>query len=300
MEHFITVIFEQRKASKKVLEAIRTSANLTLTESSSEPIIFESDAGGIGFRMETPYSFTDAQSEIVTEKLANKLFEMGYDNFDIETTINEAGQKRPELDAIIDRYAKPGMSLQDLSSMVQEAVNTKQADFDPNAQGDDRNILQRVGDVARDVGNSISRRVDSADFRKRYVLAHASWKLGLSGLYDPEGRYFYYIEDGTGEPKGASGGSLTQALEVAQAGLLPPAVMEKINKNFKRFDNVQPGDTQGRRTQQKLNQIRNQLKTPQAVHGAHSFEMNTRLLDSVRKENLFDIIPEIKDHVQVL
>ena len=51
---------------------------------------------------------------------------------------------------------------------------------------------------------------------------------------------------------------------------------------------------------QKLNQIRNQLKTPQIVQGAHQFEMYTRLLDSVRKESLFDIIPEIKDHVQVL
>lgn len=261
MDNFITVLFKERKASKRVVEAITKSANVPLQESKkTQPLVFEHE-GGIAIRVQLANSLTEAQSDITVDRLAKSLFEMGYDDFDIETSIpdteiNEAAPRRPELDAIVQKYAKQGMTLSDLAAMVAEAEGTKIQDFDPKAQGDDRNILQRAGDVVRDVGNSVSRRLDSAQYRKRYVLAYASWSLGLPGLYDPNGTKFYYIEDGTGEVKAASGGSLKQALAVAQAGLLPPPVMEKINKNFKRYDNVQPGDTQGRNIKQRIDQIR--------------------------------------------
>ena len=263
MKDFITVLFKERKASKKVVEAINKSANIPLTESKkTKPLVFEHD-GGIAVRVELPKSLNERLSELTVDSLAGKLFEMGYDDFEIETTIpqeemNEAAQRVPALDAIVDQFAQPGMTLAQLQQLEQAAIDAEPENYDrendPEGQG--------VRGLARDVGNFINRTTSTEDFRLRYVLAHASWKLGLPGIYGTR-RGFYYI-DSTGEAKSSRGGNLDQALAVAQAGLLPERVMNTINNGFSRYDNVQPGDAQGRRIQQKLQAIRTAYEAQQS------------------------------------
>lgn len=261
MENFVTVLFDQRKVKKSVVEDMRKATNLPLAEDKLNYTIFETENNGMGIRLEIPYSLNEYQADRFSQKLADKLFEKGYDNFDIESSVapvnedeNQAMRtpRRPELDAIVAKYAKPGATLADLTAMVREAEATKQADFQ---RRDDVGVGGAIADFGRDITNAISRRVDSADFRKRYVLAFASWELGLPGLYDPTGTSWYSMGS-NGDIQSANGGGLDNALIVAEAGLLPPTVMERLNRNFSRFDNVQPGDTQGRRTQQKIQAIR--------------------------------------------
>lgn len=94
-----------------------------------------------------------------------------------------------ELDAIVAKYAKPGMKLDDIAKMEQEA---------------------------------------GSDSKSRYVLAHAAKTLGLDGLYRSDGKTFIYLENG--KPKGAANANLQQSQDLAEKGLLPQAIVDKVQK----------------------------------------------------------------------
>jgi len=104
-----------------------------------------------------------------------------------------------ELDAIVKKYAKPGMTLDDLAAMEKEA---------------------------------------DGDFESRYVLAHAAQTLGLEGLYRSDGSGFVYLKDG--KPAGARGANLTQSQDLAEIGLLPSVVADKIQKVADRNKETDP------------------------------------------------------------
>lgn len=114
--------------------------------------------------------------------------------------INEA-QNHEFLNAIVDKYAKQGMTLDDLSAMEQEASSTRPP------QGFMSRLITR-------------------DFRIRYTLAHASKKLNLPGLYTSRGS-FVYLDD-EGEAASAGNANRREAQALADAGLLPPDKAERF------------------------------------------------------------------------
>ena len=79
-----------------------------------------------------------------------------YEKFDASTAAPQAGGNK-ELDAIVAKYAKSGMSLDDVAKMEQEA---------------------------------------GSDSNARYVLAYAAKTLGLEGMYRADGSGFIFLKDG--------------------------------------------------------------------------------------------------------
>ena len=79
-----------------------------------------------------------------------------YEKFDASTAAPQAGGNK-ELDAIVAKYAKSGMSLDDVAKMEQEA---------------------------------------GSDSNARYVLAYAAKTLGVEGMYRADGSGFIYLKDG--------------------------------------------------------------------------------------------------------
>jgi peptidoglycan hydrolase-like protein with peptidoglycan-binding domain len=115
--------------------------------------------------------------------------------------LNEA-QKHEFLDAIVDRYAKEGMTLQDLQNMERDASE------------------------ARPPEGLLSGFI-TPSYRVRYTLAHAADKLGLPGLYNERGN-FVYLDD-NGEAAGARGASRGDAEQLARVGLLPQDKAQRFN-----------------------------------------------------------------------
>ncbi|MBE26558.1 MAG: hypothetical protein CMN33_02605 [Saprospirales bacterium] len=79
-----------------------------------------------------------------------------YEKFDASTAAPQAGGNK-ELDAIVAKYAKSGMTLDDVAKMEQEA---------------------------------------GSDSNARYVLAYAAKTLGLEGMYRADGSGFIFMKDG--------------------------------------------------------------------------------------------------------
>ena len=79
-----------------------------------------------------------------------------YEKFDASTAAPQAGGNK-ELDAIVAKYAKSGMTLDDVAKMEQEA---------------------------------------GSDSNARYVLAYAAKTLGVEGMYRADGSGFIYLKDG--------------------------------------------------------------------------------------------------------
>jgi len=248
MEHFVNIIFPTRRVKKSVVEHMKKAAGLNLNESKQTSFeLFESKDNGIIVKLELPRELDIYESDAFANKMTSKLFEMGYDTFDIEVSVSEKkalqeAARVEVLDAIVDKYAKAGMTMADLEAMLREADGAK-PQVDPEG-----NIFQRIG-------QGLAKKLSTSDYRQRYVLAHAAWKLRLPGLYYPDGSGFAYIEDNTGEPKGAAGASLSQMLKIAPTGLLPDTKVSALRKNFKRYFPPAPGDQEARRIVDKIEAI---------------------------------------------
>ena len=115
-------------------------------------------------------------------------------------------QNWDSLNAVIDQYAKTGMTLQDLASMEQAA-----RDVDENTGG--------LGGFFRGIASSES-------FRVNYVLYHAGEKLGLSTLIGTDGK-IRTLDGGSYRSVKASSRSVQHrnlAVQQARINLLPQAV----------------------------------------------------------------------------
>jgi peptidoglycan hydrolase-like protein with peptidoglycan-binding domain len=121
--------------------------------------------------------------------------------------IDEA-QNHEFLNTIVNRYAVPGMSLDDLAAMEKAAYET-----DP-PRGN--NIFSRT-----------LNRLLTPSYRARYVLAHASDKLDLPGLYNVRGNFVYLNDEG--EAASAGGANRREAEALAAVNLLPPEKAERFN-----------------------------------------------------------------------
>ena len=115
-------------------------------------------------------------------------------------------QNWDSLNAVIDQYAKTGMTLQDLAAMEQAA-----RDVDENTGG--------IGGFFKGIASSES-------FRVNYVLYHAGEKLGLSTLIGTDGK-IRTLDGGSYRSVKASSRSVQHrnlAVQQARINLLPQAV----------------------------------------------------------------------------
>ena len=137
-------------------------------------------------------------------------------------------QKWDALDAIADKYAKEGMSLEDLAAMEREAKAAEPEDLsDEEKQG--------FMGFLRSVGRGVQQAVSTEDFRVKYTLAIAAEKLNLPGLYTADGSRFCYYDEGDQNDandagfKSTSRSSREDAEAINNVGLLPPSIAERFN-----------------------------------------------------------------------
>ena len=146
-------------------------------------------------------------------------------------SLKESRQKGqwPELDAIVDNYAKPGMTLEDLSKLEQEARAAEPPDLDDEESSG-------LGGFFKSLGRKGKQLVSTEDFRVKYALANAAEKLNLPGLYNAEGSRFYFYDEGNqfGDNnndagyKGSRRSNRSDAVRINNVGLLPPSVAERF------------------------------------------------------------------------
>lgn len=79
MDHFVRIIFEKKE---EVAEGLTESVFPGLE-------LLETERGGTAFHIPLSRELSESESDECAEKLANYMFEQGYDNFDIEITTTE-------------------------------------------------------------------------------------------------------------------------------------------------------------------------------------------------------------------
>ena len=344
MENFISVSIPSRRAKKSVLEKMIASAGIHLNEGEPNYGVFEGEDKNIILKLELPQELNSKDSDIVAHNLSENLFDLGYDDFDIEIssdpsdettlentdwhTIDEApiqivqigpngeyvnfnidkslpsievkgptgkprrihgtpaqlakaqadlekkgsqitkpikakggvqgatfnkdgsintGEPKDKevtkkqsgsgpapgseeaLMAIVNQYAKPGMTLADVDSMERAAVASE-----VQSAPDDANIFSKAF-------KGFMRFAKSKDWRVKFVLANAAEKMELPGLFNSRGSFIYMAEQSTddesgnfdaGGPSSAAGTSLKDYMTLAKVGLVPASKLEKIQKAF--------------------------------------------------------------------
>jgi hypothetical protein len=290
MENFISVALPSRKAKKAVLEKMIASAQMHLNETNPNYGIFEDDNKNIILKIELPQQLDNKASDAVAHNLSENLFNLGYNDFDIEISSNDSeestlentdwhtaeAEAEPEemppkeinkmqiqpdgsiskahkdmlkrattnktpvgktgaepgseqaLMAIVNQYAKPGMTLADVDAMERAAVASEV----PSASADS-NIFSKAF-------QGFKRFAKSKDWRVKFVLANAAEKEGLPGLFNSRGSFIYMADEVQGDeaggqqggPSSAAGTNLKSYMALAKRGLLPQVKIEKIQKAF--------------------------------------------------------------------
>ena len=91
MQNFVSVILNTKKLDEHaVVEAMLQSLGAPLAERETEYGLLESENESIVVRLETPYELDDEESDAFAQAFADRMFEMGYDDFEIETSLEEA------------------------------------------------------------------------------------------------------------------------------------------------------------------------------------------------------------------
>ena len=95
MENFVSVILKNREIDENaIVEAMLDALDAPLAERIEQYGLFESERDSIVLRLSTPYELDDKESDTFAEAFSNKMFEMGYEDFEIETSLTEAVLKR--------------------------------------------------------------------------------------------------------------------------------------------------------------------------------------------------------------
>ena len=103
MDNFVSVILKTRELDENaIVEAMLDALDAPLAERTNEYGLFESENESVVVRLQTPYELDEEESDAFAQAFADRMFEMGYDDFEIETSINEAktlkrGSKGPEV-----------------------------------------------------------------------------------------------------------------------------------------------------------------------------------------------------------
>ena len=87
MKHFINVIFDNiEELDDIVVSEVATSASDALLESETNYLLEEIDNKTV-LVVETHVQLDEQESDDIANDIANKLFDMGYDNFEIEVSV---------------------------------------------------------------------------------------------------------------------------------------------------------------------------------------------------------------------
>ena len=89
MKHFINIVWEKKvdDVDEVIVDTVLECADEALTEDETHYDIGETEQGGIILTVETHKALKDSESTIVAERIANKLFDLGYNNFDVEISV---------------------------------------------------------------------------------------------------------------------------------------------------------------------------------------------------------------------
>ena len=89
MKQFINIVWEKKEEDVDdiVVDAVLECADEALLEDETNYDIGETEQGGLILTVETHKALKDSESTVVAERIANKLFDMGYQSFDIEISV---------------------------------------------------------------------------------------------------------------------------------------------------------------------------------------------------------------------
>tara|TARA_B100000900_G_scaffold394961_1_gene392893 strand:+ start:1529 stop:1795 length:267 start_codon:yes stop_codon:yes gene_type:complete len=88
MENFINIIFDNKEEIDDiVVSEVATMASPALLESETNYSLTESEQGQTVLTVETHAKLDEDESDLIAEDVANKLFDLGYNNFDIEVSV---------------------------------------------------------------------------------------------------------------------------------------------------------------------------------------------------------------------
>ena len=93
MKNFISIVIENNGINENrdfVLDTILNTANIGLLENTMEYEIYESENNTQVLSVPIARELNEKQQAYLAKRLANKLFDKGYNNFDIEFSISEA------------------------------------------------------------------------------------------------------------------------------------------------------------------------------------------------------------------
>jgi hypothetical protein len=87
MKHYINIVWEgKQEVDEIVAETVMEGSSVALLESETNIEIYETDTETV-LAVETHKALNEQEADQVAERVANKLFDMGYDNFDIEISV---------------------------------------------------------------------------------------------------------------------------------------------------------------------------------------------------------------------
>jgi len=82
MEHFVRVVMEKQEGAQLLDESIF-----------AEQEIYETEQGATVYEIALPRELSEDEADEYANRLANYMFEQGYEDFDIEISMNEAGEE---------------------------------------------------------------------------------------------------------------------------------------------------------------------------------------------------------------
>ncbi len=88
MKNFINIIFDKiEEVDDIVVNEVASGASNALLESETNYSLFENDENKTVLVVETHVKLNNQQSDQVANNIAHKLFDLGYENFDIEVSL---------------------------------------------------------------------------------------------------------------------------------------------------------------------------------------------------------------------
>ena len=89
MKHFINIVWEKKvdDVDGVVADAVIECADEALLEDETPYQLGETEQGGLILTVETHTARKDSASTIVAARIAHKLFDLGYESFDVEISV---------------------------------------------------------------------------------------------------------------------------------------------------------------------------------------------------------------------
>ena len=88
MENFINIVFDtKQEVDDIVVSEVATSASNALLEEETGYELYDTEDGKTVLTVETHVQLDEQESDEVANKISHKLFDLGYENFDVEVSV---------------------------------------------------------------------------------------------------------------------------------------------------------------------------------------------------------------------